>query len=92
MITYSDADADCAGCPNTGCSMSGFYIFLGDNLVSWLSKLQHTLFHSSAKAEYGVVANVIVEASGFSTFSASSIALHRLLTVVFCVNASPCTC
>jgi hypothetical protein len=36
VIAYSDADW--AGCPNTRRSTSGFYVFLGESLVSWSSK------------------------------------------------------
>ena len=33
LAAYSDADW--AGCPNSRRSISGFCVFLGDNLVSW---------------------------------------------------------
>nr|GEV28127.1 hypothetical protein [Tanacetum cinerariifolium] len=33
----------------------------GDNLLSWSSKRQHTISHSSAEAKYHGVANVVVE-------------------------------
>ncbi|GJR95366.1 ribonuclease H-like domain-containing protein [Tanacetum coccineum] len=42
-------------------STSGYYVFLGDNLLSWLAKRKHTLSRSSAEAEYRGVANVVVE-------------------------------
>ncbi|GJR90398.1 ribonuclease H-like domain-containing protein [Tanacetum coccineum] len=59
LISYTDADW--AGCPATRCSTSSYYVFLGDNLLSWSSKSQHTLSRSSAEAEYRGVANVVAE-------------------------------
>nr|XP_020181715.1 uncharacterized mitochondrial protein AtMg00810-like [Aegilops tauschii subsp. strangulata] len=61
MIAYTDADW--AGCPETQCSTSGFCVYLGDNLISWPSKRQHTVSRSSAEAEYRAVANAVAEAS-----------------------------
>ncbi|GJR33322.1 ribonuclease H-like domain-containing protein [Tanacetum coccineum] len=54
-------DADWAGCPSTRKSTSGYCAFLGDNLLSWFAKRQHTLSRSSAEAEYRGVANVVAE-------------------------------
>nr|GEU40750.1 ribonuclease H-like domain-containing protein [Tanacetum cinerariifolium] len=66
LIAYSDADW--AGCPATRRSTSGYCVFLSDNLMTWSSKRQDTLSHSSAEAEYRGVANVVVETSLFATF------------------------
>jgi TorA maturation chaperone TorD len=56
IIAYSNADW--AGCLDTRRSTSRCCVFLGDNLVAWSSKCQHTVSRSSAKAEYRAVANV----------------------------------
>jgi hypothetical protein len=37
-------------------------VFLGDNLVSWSSKHQNVVSHSSVEAEFRAVANGVVEA------------------------------
>ncbi|GJT13592.1 ribonuclease H-like domain-containing protein [Tanacetum coccineum] len=59
LVGYTDADW--AGCPSTHRSTSGYCVFLGDNLLSWSAKRQHTLSRSSVEAEYRGVANVVVE-------------------------------
>ncbi|GKE20961.1 ribonuclease H-like domain-containing protein [Tanacetum coccineum] len=56
LVGYTDADW--VGCPFTHRSTSGYCVFLGDNLLSWSAKRQHTIYHSSAEAEYRGVANV----------------------------------
>jgi hypothetical protein len=57
------ADADCAGCPDTRCSTSGYAVFLGDNMVSWLAKRQIVVSCSSVEVEYHAVANGVTEAT-----------------------------
>nr|GEU30765.1 hypothetical protein [Tanacetum cinerariifolium] len=50
LIAFSDADH--AGCIDTRKSTSGGIQFLGDKLVSWMSKKQNCTAMSSAEAEY----------------------------------------
>lgn len=44
-------------------STSGYAVFLVGNLVSWSSKWQNIIFHSSVEAEYMAVANAIAKVS-----------------------------
>nr|GEV09290.1 G-type lectin S-receptor-like serine/threonine-protein kinase At4g27290 [Tanacetum cinerariifolium] len=84
LVAYTDVDW--AGCPTTKRSTSGYYVFLEDNLLSWLAKWQHTFSRSSVEAEYRGVANVVAETDW----------LHNLLrehhtpllsaTLVYCDN------
>ncbi|GJT63307.1 ribonuclease H-like domain-containing protein [Tanacetum coccineum] len=59
LVAYPDAYW--AGCPTTHRSTSSYYVFLGNNLLSWSSKRQPTLSRSSAEAEYHGVSNAIDE-------------------------------
>ncbi|GJZ91672.1 retrovirus-related pol polyprotein from transposon TNT 1-94 [Tanacetum coccineum] len=52
IVLIAFADADHAGCQDTRRSTSGSMQFLGDRLVSWLSKRQKSVAISSTKAEY----------------------------------------
>ena len=69
-------------------SISGYAMFLGDNLVSWSSKRQHTVSRSSAEAEYHVVANVVAEASWLRQLLQELHALLRRAVLVYCDNIS----
>lgn len=60
LVAYTNADW--AGCLDTRRSTSEYAIYMVHNLVSWSSKRQPTLSHSSAEAEYRGTANVVSEA------------------------------
>ncbi|GJT14071.1 ribonuclease H-like domain-containing protein [Tanacetum coccineum] len=86
LVAYSDADW--AGCPTTRHSTSGYYVFLGDNLLLWYSKRKHTLSRSSVEAEYRGVSNVVVETAWLRNLF---LELHTPLlpaTLVYCDNVS----
>nr|GEX94419.1 hybrid signal transduction histidine kinase M [Tanacetum cinerariifolium] len=68
-------------------SIFAYYVFLGDNLLSWSAKRQHTISRSSAEAEYRGVANVVAETAWHHNLLRE---LHSLLltaTLVYCDNA-----
>jgi hypothetical protein len=61
LVVYTDADWAC--CLDTRRSTSGYAMFLGDYLVSWLAKRQTVISRSSTEAEYCAVANGVAEAT-----------------------------
>ncbi|XP_019157304.1 PREDICTED: uncharacterized protein LOC109153871 [Ipomoea nil] len=58
---HAFSDSDWAGCPIDRKSTSGFAVYLGSNLISWLSKKQRTVARSSTEAEYKALADVFAE-------------------------------
>ncbi|GJU04941.1 ribonuclease H-like domain-containing protein [Tanacetum coccineum] len=84
LVGYTDADW--AGCPSTRRSTSGYFVFLGDNLLSWSAKRQHTISRSSAEAEYRGVANVVAETVWIRNllrrFTSSSFSAYIWFTVI----------
>ncbi|GKB14128.1 ribonuclease H-like domain-containing protein [Tanacetum coccineum] len=86
LVGYTDADW--VGCPSTRRSTSGYCVFLGDNLLSWSAKRQHTISRSSVEAEYQGVANVVAETAWICNLLRE---LHSHLltaTLVYCDNVS----
>lgn len=51
------ADVDWETCPDSRRSISGFCVFFGGLLISWMSKKQGVVSRSSTKAEYMSLAN-----------------------------------
>nr|GEX09301.1 ribonuclease H-like domain-containing protein [Tanacetum cinerariifolium] len=86
LIAYSDADW--AGCPNTLRSISGYCVFLGDNLITWSSKCQHLTSCSSAEAEYRGVANAVAETAWVRNLLRELLVPLRIATLVYYDNIS----
>ncbi|GKA76554.1 ribonuclease H-like domain-containing protein [Tanacetum coccineum] len=87
-LISGSCDADWVGCPNTQRSTSGYYVFLGNNLLSWSSKRQSTLSCSSAEAKYRGVANVVVETCWLRNLLRELHTSLSFATLVYCDNMS----
>ena len=63
-------------------------MFLGQNLLSWLSKHQGTISRSRAEAEYCGVANVVAETSWIRNLLLELRYPTTRATIVYCDNVS----
>nr|GEX75849.1 NBS-containing resistance-like protein [Tanacetum cinerariifolium]GEX77773.1 NBS-containing resistance-like protein [Tanacetum cinerariifolium]GEX77783.1 NBS-containing resistance-like protein [Tanacetum cinerariifolium] len=86
LVAYSIADW--AGCPATRRSISRYCVLMGDNILSWSSKRQHTLLHSSVEAEYQRVANVFTETTWLRNLLREIYTPLLTTTLVYCDNGS----
>jgi hypothetical protein len=59
LLAFSNVDWE--GCHTTRHSTIRFCVFLGNNLISYCVKKQHTISRSNTKAEYRFMANTISE-------------------------------
>lgn len=60
-VVHAFSDSDLAGSSLDRKSTMGFAVFLGSNLIPWVSRKQRTVARSSTKAEYKALADVAAE-------------------------------
>ena len=74
--------------PADRCSTIGFCIFLGGNIVSWMSKKQAYISHSSIEAEYRILTAIVTEITWLkSLLTKLQVALTQVWTI-YCDNQS----
>ncbi|XP_028547538.1 uncharacterized protein LOC114578499 [Dendrobium catenatum] len=86
LSTYTDADW---ASDNTDWkSISGFYTFLGDNLVSWTVKKQATVARSSTEAKYRALAAATIEVIWLRRLAKELQIPQHSPTKIYCDNTS----
>ncbi|KAL0451427.1 UNVERIFIED_CONTAM: Retrovirus-related Pol polyprotein from transposon RE2 [Sesamum latifolium] len=79
-------DADWASCTDSRRSLTGFYTFLGDVLMSWKTKKQTTVSRSTAEAEYRSMAATVCELKWISYILSDLGVPVQLPIQLFCDN------
>lgn len=83
MICY-----DWAKCVNSRRSITGYCLFLGDNLISWKSKKQSTVSRSSTESEYRALATVTCEVLWLLKLMQDLGLKYKVPVSIFCDNQS----
>ncbi|KAI3781572.1 hypothetical protein L2E82_11589 [Cichorium intybus] len=82
------ADSDWAKCVDSRRSITGYCLFLGNNLVSWKSKKQSTVSRSSTESEYRALATVTCEILWVLKLMRDLDLKYKVPVSLFCDNQS----
>ncbi|CAL0325107.1 unnamed protein product [Lupinus luteus] len=81
-------DSDWAACPDSRKSISAYYFFIGNSLISWKSKKQQVVARSSAEAEYRAMALGACEAQWLLYLLQDLQIPHPQPVMLYCDNQS----
>ena len=81
-------DVDWAMDPDDRRSTSSYCAFLGENLVSWYFKKQHTIFRSSTEAEYRNLTIIVAELTWLTYLLEELRVATTKIPIIWCDNLS----
>ncbi|XP_013595184.1 PREDICTED: uncharacterized mitochondrial protein AtMg00810-like [Brassica oleracea var. oleracea] len=81
-------DSDWAACPLTRRSLSAFIVLLRDSPISWKTKKQDTVSHSSVEAEFSSMAATLRELKWLKRLLADMGVKHNDPMQLFCDSKS----
>ena len=79
-------DVDWAGCHNTRKSLTGYCVFLGENLISWRSKKQNIVSRPSTEDKYRSMASTYCEITWFFYLLEDFRIEHSKAALLYCEN------
>jgi len=79
-------DSNWASCPDTRRSVTDYYIFLGNSLISWKSKKQSIVSRSSIEVEYRSMASTCSELTWLRYLFQDLCVSHPQATQLYCDN------
>ncbi|XP_019168374.1 PREDICTED: uncharacterized protein LOC109164073 [Ipomoea nil] len=85
-VVHAFSDSDWAGCSTDRKSTAGYAVFLGPNLVSWVSQKQRMVARSSTEAEYKALADVAAEVTWIESLLRELGLQSQTVPVLWCDN------
>ena len=85
---FAFCDADWGSDPDGRRSTTGFCMFLGGNIISWMSKKQASVSHSSTEAEYRSLAATVAEITWLKSLISELRVPLTQAPIIYCDNLS----